>query len=116
MSLNATVFKFYKGTHLEYLKIAYSFLIEAYQEQMQNNYNASNNDENTIRYDLVKIAKTKKDNDFIFNWDTEYDNFENKSRIDIALVTPLSLGCDLNNIFIECKIVGEKKYIGLKCL
>jgi hypothetical protein len=114
MSIDASVFRFTTGSHLEYIKIAYTFLIEVYQEQIKNRYNASENDENTIRDDLVKIAKKKKNIELLFNWITEYTNIENKTRIDIAIVTPQSFGNDAKYINIECKIVGEDKYIDNK--
>jgi len=112
--MNASVFEHSIGSHLDYIKIAYEFLIEAYQELADNNYNACNNNENTIRDDLVKIAKSKKYTNFPFRWITEFPDIENNNRIDIDLATPQSLEDDSNAIKIECKIVGVDKYIDTK--
>ena len=112
--MNASGFKYTIGTHLDYIKIAYEFLIEAYKELINNNYIAVNNNENTIRDDLVKIAKSKKNINFPFRWSTEFPDIERNNRIDIDLATPQSLIDDSNAIKIECKIVGEDKYIDTK--
>lgn len=114
MGIDASVFRFNSGSHLEYIKIAYAFLIEAYQEQIKNKYKASENNENRIRDDMVRIAKTKKNTDFPFRWITEYPDIEHNNRIDIDLATPQSLVDELNAIKIECKIVGVNKYIDNK--
>ena len=112
--MNASVFKHSIGSHLDYIRIAYKHLIEAYQELTQNKYNASENNENKIRNDLVKISKLKKNRNFFFRWITEFPDIENNNRIDIDLATPQSLIDDSNAIKIECKIVGENKYIDTK--
>ena len=112
--MNAIKFKKNIGTHLIYIEIAYGFLIEAYQELIENTYYASRNDENTIRDDLVKIAKQKKKVSFPFRWITEFPDIKEKNRIDIDLATPLSLVDDSFAINIECKIIGEDKYIDTK--
>lgn len=111
MTIDASIFEHCSGSNLEYIKIAYVFLIEAYQELSQNSYNASNNNENTIRDDLVKIAKSKKHQFLPFRWVPEFPDIENKNRIDIDLTTPQTLIDESNAIKIECKIVGENKYI-----
>ncbi|MCK5509333.1 MAG: hypothetical protein KAI50_12540 [Desulfobacterales bacterium] len=113
-NLNASVFKYSIGSHLDYIKIAYEFLIEAYQALAKKNYNACKNNENKIRDDLVKIAKSKNKINFPFRWITEFPDIENNNRIDIDLATPQSLIDDSNAIKIECKIVGENKYIDTK--
>jgi hypothetical protein len=112
MTIDATCFKFNSGIHLDYIKTAYTFLIEAYQQLIENNYNAISKNENTIRDDLVKIAKTKKNAALLFSWITEFPDIENNNRIDINLITPHNLGDEPNYIKIECKILGEaNKYI-----
>ena len=103
-NINATVFKHSTDSHLDYIKKAYGFLIEAYQELGGNNYNACKNNENKIRDNLVKIAKIKKNSSFPFRWITEFPDIENNNRIDIDLATPQSLIDDSNAIKIECKI------------
>lgn len=108
--MNANIFTKKSGTHLHYLKTAYRFLIESYLELLNNAYNVSLKNENSIRDDLVRIAK-KKNNGLMFQWITEKPDLDNNSRIDILLITPLSLGDESKNINIECKIVGEDKYI-----
>ena len=113
-NLDASVFKYSTGSHLDYIKIAYEFLIEAYQELSKKNYNARENNENKIRNDLVKIAKSRKKSKLPFLWITEFPDIENNNRIDIALATPQSLIDESNAIKIECKIVGENKYIDTK--
>jgi len=112
--VDASLFLSSSGSHYHYLKIAYTFLIDAYQEITQNSYDASQNNENTIRNDLIKIAKNKKNISFPFRWITEYSDIENNNRIDIDLATPKSLPDDSYAIKIECKIVGEDKYIDTK--
>ncbi len=114
MSIDASAFGFNTGTHIEYLKIAYTSLVEAYQQQITNSYNATNINENSIRNDIVIIAKTKKNFDLPFRWITEFPDIDNNNRIDIDLATPLSLIDESNAIKIECKIVGEDKYIDTK--
>ena len=109
--MDASIFKYNKGTHFNYIQIAYGFLIEAFQELTSNHYNAKQNNENTIRDELVKIAQKKKNKDFIFYWNTESRDLEKSNRIDIELVPPYALD-DFNKVIkIECKIVGEDKYI-----
>jgi len=111
MDMDATSFKYCIGSHNDYIKTAYEFLIEAYQELIKNKYNVCNNNENSIRDDLVKIAKLKKNNLLPFRWITEFPDIENHNRIDIDLATPQSLVDESEAIKIECKIVGEDKYI-----
>jgi len=112
--MDASIFKNSIGTHLNYLKIAYGFLIEAYQELVNLGYDASLNNENKIRDDLVKIAKKKKNYKFPFRWITEFHDIEEKNRIDIDLAIPCSLIDDSHAIKIECKKIGEDKYIDTK--
>ena len=114
MSMDASAFLYNAGSHLKYLEIAYTFLIEAYQKQLKDKYQARNNNENKIRDDLVLIAKTKRDSNFPFRWITEYPDIENNNRIDIDLATPQSLIDETTALKIECKIVGEDKYIDNK--
>jgi hypothetical protein len=111
MNLNAAVFKFNRGTHLEYIRTAYKFLIEAYQQLIEHQYNCESKNENIIRDDLVRIAETKKDAKMFFTWETESRDIINSNRIDIKLITPFSLIDKTNSITIECKIIGEEKYI-----
>ncbi len=112
--MNASVFKNTVGTHLNYIEIAYEFLIYAYQGLKHNNYNAVIKNENTIRDDLVRNAKKMKNINFPFRWITEFPDIEKKNRIDIDLATPLSLINDSYAIKIECKIIGTSKYIDTK--
>ncbi len=112
--MNAKVFSHNIGTHLDYITTAYSFLIAAYQELIYNEYNATDDNENTIRDIIVKIAKSKKHPNFPFRWITEFPNLEKNNRIDIDLATPQSLIDDEHAIKIECKIIGEAKYIDSK--
>jgi hypothetical protein len=112
--MNAKVFSHNIGTHLDYLTTAYNFLIAAYQELIYNEYNATDDNENTIRDIIVKIAKSKKQPNFPFRWITEFPNLEKNNRIDIDLATPQSLIDDEHAIKIECKIIGEAKYIDSK--
>jgi len=112
--VDATLFLNSFGSHKDYLDVAYVFLIEAYQELTKNSYDAYKNNENTVRDDLVKIAKTKKNLSFPFRWITEFPDIESNNRIDIDLATPQSLIDDSNAIKIECKFVGEDKYIDNK--
>lgn len=114
MNLGAAVFKFNRGTHLEYIRTAYKFLIEAYQQQIEDHYKCDLKNENIIRDDLVNIAKQKKDVSLPFRWITEFPDIEEKNRIDINLITPHCLDDETNDIKIECKIVGEDKYIDTK--
>lgn len=108
--MNASIFIKKTGTHLHYIREAYKFLIESYLELIDNGYDSKLRDENKIRNDLVRIAE-KKNSVLVFQWITERPDLNNNSRIDILLVTPLSLGDSSKNINIECKIVGEDKYI-----
>lgn len=112
--MDASFFQNSRGSHYHYLNIAYIFLIQAYQELAQNSYDAYENTENTIRNDLVKIAKTKKHTSFPFRWITEFTDIEKNNRIDIDLATPQSLNDDSYAIKVECKIIGEDKYIDTK--
>jgi len=112
--LNASVFKYTNNSHLNYLEFAYERLIEAYWQLLRNNDNITNKNENSIRDDLVKIAKTKTNINFPFRWITEFPNIRNNTRIDIDLATPQSLLDESKAIKIECKIVGEDKYIDTK--
>ncbi len=110
--MDASVFKHSFGSHLDYIKIAYVFLIEAYEDLIRNNYIANN--ENRIRDDLVKIAKLKKNTKFPFRWITEFPDIKRNNRIDIDLATPQSLLDDSSAIKIECKVVGVNEYIDSK--
>jgi hypothetical protein len=65
-----------------------------------------------LRNDLVRIADKSKNINFRFI--TEYPDLEKSSRIDIKLITPNSLKNKDNDIEIECKIIGEDKYIDTK--
>ncbi len=112
--MNASDFKYTIDIHLDYIKIAYKFLIEAYQELINNNYIADKKNENKIRDDLVRIAKSKKNITFPILWITEFQDIKSNNRIDIGLATPQSLIDDSIVIKIECKIVGEDKYIDTK--
>ncbi len=112
--MDASLFQHSIGTHLEYITIAYEFLIESYQELIKRKYISNLKNENKIRDDLVKIAQKKKKTNFPFRWITEYPDIEINNRIDIDLATPQSLIDDSNAIKIECKIVGADKYIDTK--
>ncbi len=114
MLIDASVFKFSGGTHLDYIRTAYTFLIEAYQQQIENNYNSEEKNENSIRDDLVKIAQTKKDPKLPLIWGTETRDIVNSNRIDIHLITPYCFDDANTGIKIECKIIGEDKYIDSK--
>ncbi len=112
--MDASIFKNKKGTHFNYIKIAYGFLIDAYQELILDNYDVSVKNENKIRDDLVNEAKKKQNCYFPFRWITEFPDLDKNNRIDIDLATPLSLIDDIYAIKIECKIVGVDKYIDNK--
>jgi hypothetical protein len=111
MTLDASVFNFNNGTHLDYLRTAYTFLIEAYQQLTDNNYDSKSKNENNLRDDLVRIAEIKKDTKLKFAWETESRDIINANRIDIKLITPYSLLDRSSSITIECKIIGEDQYI-----
>ncbi|MCK4981423.1 MAG: hypothetical protein KAS17_00795 [Victivallaceae bacterium] len=108
-NMNASIFQHSSGTSSEFIKCAYRFLIIAYTQLINNNYVAGN--ENNIRDNLVKLAKKNKDYNLPFRWITEFPDIERNNRIDIDLATPASLKDDSLAIKIECKIVGEDKYI-----
>ena len=98
------------GTHLDYLQNSYRLLIESYDDLCEDGYDSSSNNENKIRNDLVQIAENKP-SDLKYRWITELPDLEKNNRIDIELVTPLNLSDKNLGLKIECKIVGEEKYI-----
>lgn len=104
---SASQFSHYGNTHLDFLREAYLLLILSYEELSSQNYNTSNKNENQIRDDLVIIA-AQKESTLQFEWDTESRNLQKKNRIDITLITPLSLGKGFEKrLGIECKVVKD---------
>ncbi|MCK5416319.1 hypothetical protein KAI92_02730 [Candidatus Parcubacteria bacterium] len=98
------------GTHLDYLQSSFKLLIRSYNDLIRDGYNASGNNENRIRDDLVRIAEGKPA-DLNYRWITELPDLKKNNRIDIELITPLNLVDKNLGIKIECKIVGENEYI-----
>jgi hypothetical protein len=108
---SASQFVHSKDTHLDFLKEAYYLLIFAYEDLKVKGYDVSKKNENKIRDDLVQIAK-KEGVSTKLRFITEFPDLKNNSRIDIQLITPLSLNDgEKSDITIECKIIGESKYI-----
>ncbi len=108
--MNASIFRKKTGTHLHYIREVYKFLIESYLELIANGYDSKLKDEGKIRDDLVILSK-KKNINAIFRIETELRNLEKNNRVDIVLITPCSFIDETVDIIIECKIVGEDKYI-----
>lgn len=112
MNNSVSIFQHYGDIHLEFLKEAYNLLILAYKDLKLQKYNADSKNENTIRNDLVKIAKEKKDSDMQLRFITEFPDLKENSRIDIQLITALSMKeGEGSDITIECKIVGGNQYV-----
>ena len=110
MKNNANNFQFYEGTHLNYLLDAYNLLILSYYDLLSKGYNVNNCNENKIRDDVVKIAE-KLPTILKYEWITESRDLGKVNRIDIDLITSLSLGKKEKRLKIECKIIGENSYV-----
>lgn len=107
MNTSASKFLHCGNTYLDFLREAYVLLIVSYKELLFIKYDAKDKNENQIRDDLVKIAE-QKEATLQFDWDTESRNLQKENRIDITLITPLSLGKGFERrLGIECKVIKD---------
>lgn len=110
--MTASQFAFSEDAHYIFLEAAYSYLITAFLELQEQGYNPTEKDENSIRDDLVRLAKKMKKDEPLLRFFTEFPDLEKNGRIDIQLVTGLSMRAgEENDITVECKIVGEYEYV-----
>ncbi len=110
--MDSSIFLYSKDANLPYVTDANIMLVRAYTALVSQGYDASGNYENTIRDDLVRQAQRLKTSGLAYMFSTEFPDLEKSSRIDIRIITPMTLeSFGKGGITYECKIIGEDAYI-----
>jgi hypothetical protein len=110
--MDSSIFLYSKDANLPYVTDASKMLVRAYAILVSQGYDASGNNENTIRDDLVRQAQRLKTSGLVYMFSTEFPDLEKSSRIDIRIITPMTLeSYGKGGITYECKIIGEDAYL-----